>query len=459
MGDGAFLQCLGLTGVSIPSGVTNIGNQAFEFCNALGGISIPASVASLGSNAFLNCASLTSITIPAGVQSIGLNAFFDCASLGSAVISPGVTSLGCGMFEGCSHLASLTIPGSVTNLGRAALADCPALDRVIYIGNAPIADASVFAGDTLATNYYLPGTTGWSPPFAGAVTVLWIPFNYTTSAGNITITGYTGPGQAVTIPATINGLPVTSVGSQAFFNNSGSITSLTIPGGVTNISANAFLGCYHLASVSIAGSVIAIGNSAFSGCYSLTNVILLSGVKIIGDNAFYLCNGLNNVALGNGVTSIGSKAFYADDLTNITIPGSVTNFGNNVFAQNTNLNGIYFSGNAPSVGSSIFAGDPNATVYYLPGTTGWSNVFANVPALPWTPQIQTSDGRFGVQSKQFGFNLNWASGKVIEVDVCTNLVSPDWMPLQTVTLTNGNFYFSEPLDVGRSSRYYRLASP
>ena len=41
-------------------------------------------------------------------------------------------------------------------------------------------------------------------------------FTYTTTNGTITITGYTGPGGWVTIPSTINGLPVTSIGDYAF---------------------------------------------------------------------------------------------------------------------------------------------------------------------------------------------------------------------------------------------------
>jgi hypothetical protein len=40
-------------------------------------------------------------------------------------------------------------------------------------------------------------------------------FNHTISNGAITITGYTGPGGAITIPSSINGLPVTSIGQQA----------------------------------------------------------------------------------------------------------------------------------------------------------------------------------------------------------------------------------------------------
>ena len=43
-------------------------------------------------------------------------------------------------------------------------------------------------------------------------------FTYTTNNGTITITGYAGSGGvgAVTIPGTINGLPVTSIGEYAF---------------------------------------------------------------------------------------------------------------------------------------------------------------------------------------------------------------------------------------------------
>ena len=42
-------------------------------------------------------------------------------------------------------------------------------------------------------------------------------FAYTTNNGTITITGYSGAGGSVTIPDTINGLPVTSIGDSAFY--------------------------------------------------------------------------------------------------------------------------------------------------------------------------------------------------------------------------------------------------
>src|SRR5258708_15303861 len=64
-------------------------------------------------------------------------------------------------------------------------------------------------------------------------------FNYTTNNGTITITGYTGPGGAVVIPETINGLPVTRIGDYAFYLKT-SLTNLTIRNSVTSVGYGAF---------------------------------------------------------------------------------------------------------------------------------------------------------------------------------------------------------------------------
>jgi hypothetical protein len=52
-------------------------------------------------------------------------------------------------------------------------------------------------------------------------------YTYTTNNGTITVTGYTGPGGAVTIPSEINGLPVTSIGHGPFLFSR--LTSVMIP--------------------------------------------------------------------------------------------------------------------------------------------------------------------------------------------------------------------------------------
>lgn len=78
IGKEAFLNCSGLTSVTIPSSVTSIGSWAFRGCSGLSSITIPNSVTSINDCAFYGCSSLTSITIPNSVTSIGSSAFYGC---------------------------------------------------------------------------------------------------------------------------------------------------------------------------------------------------------------------------------------------------------------------------------------------------------------------------------------------------------------------------------------------
>jgi hypothetical protein len=65
------LFCTGLTSITIPDRVTQIGLSAFRDCNSLTRITIPDSVTSISDTAFMGCTSLTSITIPAAITRIG----------------------------------------------------------------------------------------------------------------------------------------------------------------------------------------------------------------------------------------------------------------------------------------------------------------------------------------------------------------------------------------------------
>ena len=136
---------------------------------------------------------------------------------------------------------------------------------------------------------------------------------------------------SVTIPATYNGLSVTSIDSYAFSGCS-SLMEITIPEEVTSIGLNAFAYCSGLTEITIPEGVTSIGSSAFYNCSSLTEITIPESVTSIDFYAFYHCTKLTEIIIPDGVTSIGNNAFSdCSSLAEIVIPDSVTSISGDAF--------------------------------------------------------------------------------------------------------------------------------
>ena len=147
---------------------------------------------------------------------------------------------------------------------------------------------------------------------------------------------------------------VTRIEEQAF-HHCHSLTSITIPDGVTSIGSSAFVACYSLTSVAIPDSVTSIGSTAFQANSSLISITIPDGVTSIESNTFQYCYGLANITVPNSVESIGNSAFVSCyHLTSITIPDGVTNIANNAFQYCYSLTSITIPGNVPSIRSNVF---------------------------------------------------------------------------------------------------------
>lgn len=218
----AFYGCKNLTSITIPDGVTSIGDWTFGFCSALTSVTIPDSVISIGECAFYECENLTSITFPDNVTSLGDLAFFYCKNLTSITIPDGVTSIGVNAFGYCTSLTSITIPNSVTSIGNYALEYCTSLTSITIPDSvASIGNGAFYYCDIL---------------------------------------------ESITIPEGI-----TSIGDKTF--SYCNLTSIEIPNSVISIGNSAFAGT-SLVSITIPDSVISIGESAFMWCTDLKNITI-----------------------------------------------------------------------------------------------------------------------------------------------------------------------------------------
>lgn len=197
IGDIAFLLCKSLTSITIPDSVTAIGDSAFGYCSSLTSITISDSVTTIGKSAFSLCESLTSVIIPGSVTTIGDSAFSLCRSLTSIVIPDGVTTIGEEAFRYCESLTSVVIPDSVTAIGKWAFRGCEGLSDE-----------------------------------RGFVIIRGVMYDYF------------GKEKSVVIPD-----GVMTIGDSAFEDSS--LTSVVIPDSASTIWDGAFDGCNSLASMTI----------------------------------------------------------------------------------------------------------------------------------------------------------------------------------------------------------------
>ncbi|MBR3145487.1 MAG: leucine-rich repeat domain-containing protein, partial [Clostridia bacterium] len=246
-------------------------------------------------------------------------------------------------------------------------------------------------------------------------------FNYTVNDGEVTITGCTDPVGEITIPSSIDGYPVTSIGGWAFYNCTG-LTSVAIPDSVTSIGNYAFEDCTGLESLTVSsgneiyhssgnciietntgelilgcknsiipndGSVTSIGDYAFCGCTGLTSITIPDSVTSIGDFAFGYTAWYNNqpdglvyagkvaykykgtcpesVIIKDGTKGIAGGSFYnCTSLSNITIPDSVTSIGYGAFSGCTGLTSVTIGNSVKSIGDRAFSGCTGLTSVTIP---------------------------------------------------------------------------------------------
>jgi hypothetical protein len=459
--------------------VTSIGDHSFESKSGLTGISIPDSVTNIGNFAFYYCANLTMVALGNGVVTVGDQAFSRCARMVDFTFPNTTRRIGVAAFTACISLTNLTIPANVTGIGLQAFYYCTSL-RAISVEPLNLAYSSL---DGVLFNYDRTSLLQFPGGKTGSYTI-------PATVSNIDLAAFMQCSKlsGITIPGS-----VTNIADYAFYWCIG-LSNLTIPEGVTSIGLLAFSGCTSATNFTIPASVSSIGHEALTYCIGLpaftvadanlnyssvagvllnkdqTLLIQCPGAKVgvysipntvfrIGISAFYGCRLLTEILIPDSVSSIGGLAFYScSGLRELTIPAAVTNIEQEAFDACANLTSVYFKGDAPVAGYQPFYYVTNATVYYLPGTVGWGPIWGGVPTMLWHPRILTERASFGVLTNQFGFEVNWASGKKIVLEACSDPAHPSWSPVLTNTLPADFVYLSDPAWTNYPARFYRIRS-
>jgi len=323
-----------------------------------------------------------------------------------------VRYIGPNVFQNNTTMRELSIPPSVVFISDNAVNNAPNLevlhlqhtnaDVFTYFPNSAIVD--VHADFRV---YFPSASQGFSTPLWNGFDSFPQRWSYTIAGGAVTVTGYTGHETVVTIPSSIQGLPVRTIAAQTFTNNP-HITSIIIPSSVTTIQSNAVFNCLSLTSVVFshtdANTITYFTSYAFVGIapnfrimfpygasgfttpvwrgyfaepevgqrvlrygdfeYTIRRVTLPGTGNISRDEVvitrylgFATTVVVPTTIAGIPVGGLGDAAFFQNaTLTQVTLPHTLRTIGNNSFAGATNITTITLPASVTEIGNSAFMG-------------------------------------------------------------------------------------------------------
>ncbi len=412
IGDNSFHDSADLTSVTIPNSVTLIDVKAFSGCSGLKSLTIPNSVTTIEGYAFEGCSGLTSLTIPNSVTTIGDHAFTRCTNLTSLTIPSSVTTVGWYAFKDCSSLKQLTLEdgSEYLRLNSYDFKDNPI--EKFYLGR----NLSYNIEKTGQYNYSKTLTEltignsvtsihEWSFSGCSGLTSLTIPNSVEAIYSNA-FKGCTGL-TSLTIPSSVTLI------DKAAFSSCSSLKQLTLMDGSVSLNLDAsalkdspieklYLGrnisnensafqeTKTLTELTIGNSVTSIYREAFVGCSSLKHLTLADGSENLKFGGYsFKDSPIEKLYLGRNIQFESSPFAFEKTLAELTVSNSVTSFCNWTFGNCTALTSVkYYCTNTISHESWSMSGLPMTLgVNLLPNADG---TFKNISksALTYFQNIQ-----------------------------------------------------------------------
>ena len=349
IGNSAFKNLDGLTGLSMSTVVDSIGNNAFENCVSLEQFVFGPFVNKIGSGAFKNCVSLSSlknfenipttefvgtfegctmlinVTLPSVATKIE-GTFKNCSNLIEVVLPNGLRNIGESTFENCVSISGIEIPSTISFLGEKAFRNCVALTEIAGLENIVAVEIPdyIFENCVSLKEVYIPSNTA--------------------------IIGRRAFGSCSALEKIIN-LSIVKVGEvceEAFLNCS-SLGELIFNGSLNIVGSQAFAGS-GVSKVSLSQRLSSLGESAFENCVNLSTVQNLGIISVIAQNTFKNCSNLFSITIPATVTTIGTLAFEnCSSLSSLNVPASVQTIGVDALKNATGLKSITLQGDLTTI--------------------------------------------------------------------------------------------------------------
>ncbi len=258
----------------------------------------------------------------------------------------------------------------------------------------------------------------------------------------------------VTVPATVENegttYTVTAIGQLAFADLT-TLTSITLPTGLTAIKYAAFAGCKGLQSITFEGSVTTIGQEAFFGCSSLTAITIPQGATEIGYLAFYSCTHLATITLPASVTKVDYSAFdrtawknnhadgplylntvlygYKGNMpagTTLVIQNGTIAIADGAFENYTQLAGVVFPNSVTTIGYQAFS-ETNLLNCTIPSTVTFvdEDAFYHVPNITYNGTLEDAPWGAKTLNGHVEGNLVYTDATKTTISACSGQATGD----------------------------------
>ncbi len=286
------------------------------------GLTLPEGLTSLGEYAFSGCAEVPSLTIPASLSEIPYQAFYGCSKIPEIILPEGVTTIGDEAFAGCKGVEKICIPASLES-GRRTFVDCDNAFDVYYYAEDPKAfDEAFFSPKVYASKQAvanapnakledIKGKTPWALFYKiDAKDDILVHLERALETKNglrfRILSNKPTPYCEVAGPAEASTGPVTYVVPTSVINTDETSDYYNMEYQVIRIGNDAFENDLNLVGIDIPPSVYDIGQEAFNGCKNLPEITLPESIKNIGERAFANCAALTYFVVPPLVTRLNA---------------------------------------------------------------------------------------------------------------------------------------------------------